>query len=87
LTAVRSPWIRWSRRRFWRYYALGIGAISVHLVVYLYAALFLGIRLSVITTSDWAVEYAAALGVAVLADFLDSRGIAQSRLGRFLLGT
>jgi hypothetical protein len=87
LTAIRNPWVRRFRRTFWKIYALALGGISIHLVVYLYAVIFFGVRLSVITTSDWAVEYLAALTVAILADLLDYFGIAQSRLGRFLLGT
>jgi len=46
-----------------------------------------GINVSIITSTDWEVEYLAAFVVALLADLLDRAGISRSRLGRFLLGS
>jgi hypothetical protein len=83
--AARNPRIRVLRRAFWRYYALTLGAVTDHLLIWL-DALSLGVHLSIPTTTDWEVEYVAAFFVALLADLADRAGIAQSRLGRFLLG-
>ena len=74
------------RRAFWRYYLLTLGAVTVHLSIWLWADL-LGVRVSIITSTDWLVEYVAAFVVALLADLSDRAGIARSRLGRFLLGS
>ena len=83
--AVRNPRFRALRRAIWRYYFLTLGAVTVHLSVYLWASLF-GIHLSVIATAYWTIEYIAALVTALFADRLDRAGITRTRLGRFLLG-
>jgi len=60
--------------------------VTVHLLIWLYAVFF-GIDVSIITTTDWEVEYFAASVVALLADLFDRAGIGRSRLGRLLLGS